>query len=244
MEPKPLYKIDCIDAFKWLDSLEDKSIDLIITDPPYESLNKHRGKGTTTRLKNNKITSDGWFKTISNDMFHLLFIEMYRVLKKNTHCYVFCDQETMFYIKRIGEKVGFKFWKPIVWDKVKIGMGYHYRSRYEFVLFFEKGKRRLKDLGIPDIIEIPKIHDGYPTEKPVELAKVFIKQSTEHGDLVIDPFIGSGAFGVAAIESGCNFAGVDICKEAVDISNKRLTKTDGLYDSDFLGRRIKQELLF
>ena len=45
-------------------------------------------------------------------------------------------------------------------------MGYHYRSRYEFILFFEKGKRRLNDLGIADIIEAPRVHGGYPTEKP------------------------------------------------------------------------------
>ncbi|WP_366944968.1 hypothetical protein, partial [uncultured Bradyrhizobium sp.] len=47
------------------------------------------------------------------------------------------------FAKPFGEQAGFKFWKPIVWDKVQIGMGYHYRCRYEFVLFFEKGKRRL-----------------------------------------------------------------------------------------------------
>ena len=45
-------------------------------------------------------------------------------------------------------------------------MGYHYRSRYELILFFEKGKRKLNNLGIPDIIEHPRIHRGYPAEKP------------------------------------------------------------------------------
>ena len=76
---------------------------------------------------------------------------MYRVLRKNRHLYLFCDQETMFVAKPVGEQVGFKFWKPLVWDKKKIGMGYHYRARYEFVLFFEKGKRKINNLGIPDI---------------------------------------------------------------------------------------------
>ena len=45
-------------------------------------------------------------------------------------------------------------------------MGYHYRARYEFILFFEKGKRRLNDLGIADIIAVPRIRGGYPAEKP------------------------------------------------------------------------------
>ena len=54
----------------------------------------------------------------------------------------------MFVAKPEAERAGFRFWKPLVWDKKTIGMGYHYRARYEFILFFEKGKRRLNDLGI------------------------------------------------------------------------------------------------
>ena len=74
------------------------------------------------------------------------------MLKRNTHFYLFCDAETMFVAKPEAERAGFKFWKPLVWDKKTIGMGYHYRARYEFILFFEKGKRRLNDLGIADVI--------------------------------------------------------------------------------------------
>ena len=69
------------------------------------------------------------------------------------HFYLFCDQETMFVAKPLAEAAGFKFWKPLIWDKQRIGMGYHYRARYECILFFEKGKRKLNDLGVADIIE-------------------------------------------------------------------------------------------
>lgn len=137
------------DAVEWLGSLPAESVDLVITDPAYESLEKHRAKGTTTRLSHSKSSSNDWFPIFPNARFGGLFEQLYRVLKRDTHCYMFCDQETMFVAKPIGESVGFKFWKPIVWDKKRIGMGYHYRARYEFVLFFEKGKRRLSDLGIP-----------------------------------------------------------------------------------------------
>ncbi|WP_162810241.1 DNA-methyltransferase, partial [Vibrio cholerae] len=135
------------DAVRWLSTLADASVDLIVTDPPYESLEKHRNVGTTTRLKVSKSSSNQWFEIFPNERFESLLREVYRVLKKNSHFYLFCDQETMFVIKPIAEKVGFKFWKPIVWDKVSIGMGYHYRSRHEYILFFEKGKRKLNDLG-------------------------------------------------------------------------------------------------
>ena len=115
----------CDDAVKWLSTLADASVDLVITDPPYESLEKHRKIGTTTRLKVSEGSSNQWFDIFPNERFESLFLELYRVLKKNSHFYLFCDQETMFYVKPIAEKVGFKFWKPIVWNKMAIGMGYH-----------------------------------------------------------------------------------------------------------------------
>jgi DNA modification methylase len=103
-----------------------------------------------------------------------------------------------------------------------IGMGYHYRARYECILFFEKGKRKLADLGIPDILEAKRITGGYPAEKPASVSEILIKQSTEPGQIVIDPFMGSGSVGVAAVTSGRSFWGNDLCAEAVEITRKRL----------------------
>ena len=91
---------------------------------------------------------------------------------------MFCDQETLFVVKPIAEKVGFKFWKAIIWNKVNIGMGYQYRSRHELILFFEKGKRKLNDLGNPNVLECKRVHRGYPTEKPVAILEILIKQSS------------------------------------------------------------------
>jgi site-specific DNA-methyltransferase (adenine-specific) len=101
-------------------------------------------------------------------------------------------------------------------------MGYHYRARYECILFFEKGKRKLSDLGVADILRASRISGGYPAEKPPEVSQVLITQSTEPGQLVIDPFMGSGSVGVAAVTNGRMFLGNDLCKEAVDITHGRL----------------------
>jgi site-specific DNA-methyltransferase (adenine-specific) len=101
-------------------------------------------------------------------------------------------------------------------------MGYHYRARYELVLFFEKGKRRLNDLGVADIITVPRVRGGYPAEKPPEVAEVLIEQSSEPGALVIDPFTGSGSVGIAAMRLGRRFAGNDLNPEAVRIAAQRL----------------------
>ncbi|MBF4258094.1 MULTISPECIES: DNA-methyltransferase [Vibrio] len=211
-----------LDAITWLKTIESNSVDLVITDPPYESLEKHRKIGTTTRLKNSKSSSNQWFEIFPNKRFEELISEIYRIMKKNSHFYLFCDQETMFVIKPIAESQGFKFWKPIVWDKVSIGMGYHYRARYEFILFFEKGKRKLNNLSIPDILVEKRVWKGYPTEKPVNLAKILIEQSSNEHDVVIDPFCGSGFVGQASELLNRNFRGNDLNIEAVELTKARI----------------------
>jgi len=218
------FELSTRDAVDWLRDVSPESVDLVITDPAYESLEKHRAVGTTTRLKHSKASSNDWFKIFPNARFGELFAEFYRVLKPDTHFYLLCDAETMFVAKPEAEKAGFKFWKPVVWDKCTIGMGYHYRARYELILFFEKGKRRLNDLGIADIIEVPRIRGGYPAEKPVEVADVLIRQSSETGGMVADPFMGSGSVGVAALKLGRRFIGTDLNPEAVRWSAERLRK--------------------
>jgi len=366
VETVPRFHLSQRDAVEWLRALPAESVDCLITDPAYESLEKHRAVGTTTRLKNSKASSNKWFQIFENARFPELFEAAHRVLKKDTHFYLFCDPETAFVAKPIGEQAGFKFWKPLVWDKClapdtpvwttrgvvelgdvcegdevavpeggfarvratrrttapvvrlqlsdgstlvasrehrfvladgrqveaseldvgaellsrpvrarteraldlgsaklgirakrqgdeqelidisidhpdelfllgngvvthncKIGMGYHYRARYEMILFFEKGKRKLNDLGVPDIIEVPRIYRGYPAEKPAEVSEVLITQSTEEGEVVGDPFMGSGSAGVAAMRHGRRFWGNDLCEEALQVAGERLRQEGG-----------------
>jgi site-specific DNA-methyltransferase (adenine-specific) len=210
------------DAVAWLREQPGAAVDLMITDPAYESLEKQSAIGTTTRLKHSKSSSNDWFTIFPNARFGELFREVYRVLKPNSHFYLLCDAETMFVAKPEAEQAGFKFWKPLVWDKRSIGMGYHYRARYELILFFEKGKRKLNDLGMADIIEVPRIRGGYPAEKPWEVAEPLINQSSTVGDVVCDPFMGSGSVGVAAVRLGRRFLGNDLNPEAVRIAANRL----------------------
>ena len=219
-----LFDVSVLDAVEWLRAQPAESIDLVVTDPAYESLEKHRAVGTTTRLKHSKASSNDWFSVFPNARFGELFAEAFRVLKRNTHLYLFCDAETMFVAKPEAERAGFRFWKPLVWDKQTIGMGYHYRARYEFILFFEKGKRRLNDLGVADVISVPRVHRGYPAEKPPAVSEVLIKQSTVPGEIVADPFMGSGSVGVAALTLGRRFRGTDLNPEAVRLSAERLRR--------------------
>lgn len=229
-----LLRGDCVSV---LSTMDDASVDLIITDPAYESLEKHRSKGTTTRLSHSNASSNDWFPIFRNDRFHPLLKELYRVLKNDSHLYLFCDQETMFVVKPIAEQVGFTFWKPLVWDKKRIGMGYHYRARYEFILFFEKGKRKLNDLGMPDVLECERVIGGYPTEKPVPLLQKLVMQSSSEGDVVLDAFNGSGATGVAALLQGRNYIGIDVLEKSIDASATRFAQ------DKFVAREIAKKRL-
>lgn len=82
---------DCDIALRWM---PDSTINLTITDPAYESLERHRAKGTTTRLKDSKASSNAWFDTYPNENYWSLFPELHRLHAPNSHCYVFCDSET------------------------------------------------------------------------------------------------------------------------------------------------------
>jgi site-specific DNA-methyltransferase (adenine-specific) len=223
MQPNgPLALLAQEDAVQWLQRLPDDSVDLVCTDPPYESLEKHRARGTTTRLKMSKASSNAWFSIFPNDRFEALFREIYRVLRNNRHFYLFCDPTTMFIAKPIAESVGFQFWKPLVWDKRKIGMGYHYRARYELILFFEKGKRALHDLSIPDVLSFDRIRAGYPAEKPLNLCKLLVQQSTNPWEWVADPFMGSGSVAKAALSCSRSFLGNDLSPHAVRKTYERI----------------------
>lgn len=213
------------DAVELMRTLPDGSVDLIVTDPPYESLEIHRSVGTTTRLKKSKASSNVWFSIFPNARFGELMSETARVLRKNRHAYFFCDETTLFPLVEAGRAAGLRFWKSIVWVKTKrtvdlsgvltgeqagyasvaIGMGYHWRNSTERIVFFEKGKRKLNNLGWPDLVFGPRgLSSEYPTEKPPGVIRRLIDNSSAPGELVLDPFCGSGVVGHVALAAARN----------------------------------------
>jgi len=224
------------DATEWLRSLPDACVDLVVTDPAYSSLEKHRKIGTTTRLKVSDGSSNAWFEVVPNEYFESFFREVYRVLKKDRHFYMMCDEETADIVKPVARAAGFTFWKSLVWAKVgsknrcKLdpGLGYHYRAAKESILFFEKGKRKLNSLAVCDVLPVPKVRGAYPTEKPVELNRILIEQSTLPGEIVLDPFMGSGSAGEAALASGRSFWGNDLSDKSLAVARSRLSSYQGV----------------
>jgi len=217
-------KLEKMDWSEFLAKQTEESVDLVITDMPYWTLNKWREMGTTTRLggHRDKDKRTGWFETIDVDDLWEIMNEIYRVLKNNCHAYIFCDAETLRYVLSYGDDMEWRKVKPLIWDKVNQGMGYTYRCRHEFIVFLEKGKRKLNDLSIPDILTVKKIINGYPTEKPVPLMEILIKQSSFENELVCDPFFGSGSVGVACQNLGRQFVGNDKSEKAHEYINNRV----------------------
>lgn len=243
------HEIQLIDAKLGLKALASGTVHLIATDPAYSSLNKWREMGTTTRLAHSTQSSNDWFPTVENDYFPEFFVECHRVLENNRYMYVLCDEETSDIIKPMIKDAGFHLRKSIIWHKVgkeeavhcpkcgthvldrhtkgTPGMGYPFRSSYEFVLVAEKGHRRAPDdKSVRNFLEIMDVHwikgtNAYPTEKPVELLEKLIKQVTDEEDLVVDPFAGSGSCGEAAFNLHRNFLGFDVEQKSLDYFKAR-----------------------
>ncbi len=179
-------------ARRFLAALADECVDLVLTDPPYEF-----DRGTTYFPR--------WFSDLPDSAWPEILTELYRVLRTDRHAYVICDERTKPIFAAAATAAGFRLAKTLIWNKLVPGLGGGaYRSQREWILFLEKGARpgNRRDLG--DVLSFPRVmtRGHYPTEKPVGLLKVLISQSTQPGELVLDPFCGSGSTGRAARELG------------------------------------------
>lgn len=192
------------DALNFLSELDHECVNVMVTDPPYWTLDKWRKVGTTTRLGGNRKEENQrpemFFETIDQSYLWDIINESARVLSDDGHLYLFCDDIVapivMNYIREGETK--FEDCHMLIWDKVNMGMGYHYRRRYECIIFaWMKGKRRLADLGKADVFYYKRVTNGYPTEKPVALYGELISQSLRIGETCCDPFAGSGTLAYA-----------------------------------------------
>lgn len=192
------------DCLTFLSKLESNSVDLILSDPPY---------GIEYGVADN--ATEAWDQTFSDSYEHVfkellppVLKEIERVLKPGAHFYLFFPEVYQEDFYHIVQAAGLKPQTvPLIWYKGATGGAMkYYVMNYEPVLFGHKGevRNRLREPGtcvIPEPIlhHTQKIH---PTEKPVKLLEYFIQQSTIKGELVVDPFAGSGSTLVAAIQQG------------------------------------------
>ncbi|MGO4699493.1 site-specific DNA-methyltransferase [Paenibacillus sp. 2TAB26] len=227
-----LYNESCIEGSK--KHLEDNSVDLLIADPPY---NLRFGGTTQTKTKKPR------FNIIENDMlspaeykrFCMQWIfQAYRVLKPGRHIYVCIDWRMYADMVIWLRNAGFIVKNCIVWDKEHMGLGWQYRYRHEFIIFAVKGDKRVRRISTrkqTDIWRIPRIHGNktiHPTEKPVELLKEMIVNSSETGELMVDFFAGSGVAEEAAIITSRSWMAFEIDKNWYDVAMERIQKALGI----------------
>lgn len=151
--------------------------------------------------------------------------EIYRVLKDGTHCYIMINPRNLKDLQQAAEDVGFEFQNLLVWDKGNGTPNKYYMNAYELILMLRKGKaRNINDMGMTNILKIPNIigNKKHPTEKPVELMEVLIRNSSNEGDVVLDPFMGVGATGVACKFLKRDFIGIEIDENYYNIALDRM----------------------
>ena len=218
---------DCLD---WLPTLEAESVDLILMDPPYSSgTRREAAKGLRKSMVRGR-EDDAWFGSdclTTNGFWWLmraLSVQCRRVLSPGAHLISFIDWRQYPALVGAIESADLRHVGLLVWDKTYFGMGTYFRNQHELMVHFSRGKTRPSyrhDVG--NVIACRPVRQGkHPTEKPVELLLPIIETLTKPGDLVIDPFAGSGSAGVAAAQLGRRFMGCERDPEYVQIAEARL----------------------
>ena len=139
--------------------------------------------------------------------------EVYRVLKDGTHAYFMVNSCNLKDLQVEAEKVGFRFVNLLVWVKNNKTPNKYYMQQCEFILLLRKGAaRNINDMGKGNVFIIPNIIGVkfHPTEKPVELMKILVENSSKQNDIVVDPFMGIGSAALACLETKRRFYGIEI----------------------------------
>ena len=226
--------IDNCDCLEGLKEVPDKSVDLIVTDPPYFLSMGHAGSSTNTRgagsemLNSNRAFND---LAICTPFYKQLFAEYRRVLKDDGSFYFFTDwRGYAYYFPLLNAELPVR--NMLVWDK-KSGPGSFYSFAHELIVFGTyKGKTK-SGVGT-NVWRMAAFNSGarstngekvHPTQKPWELIAKCIEDTTEPGAVVLDTFMGSGTTAVACLKTGRNYIGFELDERYHAIAMQRIADT-------------------
>jgi site-specific DNA-methyltransferase (adenine-specific) len=205
---------DCLEIMK---QMPDKCVDLVLTDPPYGMA--YQSSWRTD--KHEKIALDDnidWFGGFAKELF--------RLMKEDTHAYIFCNEYAISHFRDELEKAGFVNKRTLVWVKNNHTSGDlegDYANKTEFLLYAQKGRRLLNGGRDTNVLNFARVNtDNHPTEKPTEMCKYLIEKSSQLNEIVFDPFLGSGTTAVSAKHSNRNYIGIELSQKYVDVANERL----------------------
>ncbi len=227
---------DCIQE---MDKLEPGSIDLIITDPPYNLANFMKDRQTNlVKMRDNFFGAKDW-DVFDPESWHssmdAFFNQARRVLKPKGSMVMFMSLLRIETIVSLAEKHKFYYKTTGVWHKTNPmprNMNLHFVNSIEgWVYFINKGKTGTfnnNGKAIHDFIESSitsskeKQFGAHPTQKPENVFKHFVEILSNENDTVLDPFMGSGTAGVVSKQLGRKFIGIEITDEYYDVAQKRI----------------------
>lgn len=236
-----IYNEDCRAT---MSRMSDASIDLIVTDCPYKIV----AGGITVDLNGFFVADCGksskrWLKKGENQVpsavkqgkmfahndikFHEWLPECFRVLKPATHCYVMINGRNLKDLQVDAENAGFVYQNLLVWKKNNATPNRYYMQNAEFILMLSKRPARsINHLGKQTVFEIPNYlgNKYHPSEKPVELLKHLVAESSVVGDVVYDPFVGSGALAKACIELNRQWIGSEIDATYAELASRTIAE--------------------
>ena len=222
MNVNEIYNMDCLQGLR---QIESGTVSLIVADPPYE-LQQHNGAGAFGRKNREYHQGIDHLQTGISD---LMLSEMIRVCWPHPNMYVFCSKDQLRQLLNFAVNHGLKY-DLLTWHKTNPvpTCNNKYLSDTEYIVFMRNGanlygsyETKRKYFVTPTNTEDKKAW-GHPTPKPVQIIRTFIENSTKEGEIVLDPFMGSGTTAVAAIQSNRHFVGFELNKEYYDICLRRI----------------------
>ncbi len=235
---------DCLKSLKLLD---DNSVDLFLTDPPYNIGEFMQDRSTNLhKMRDNFFVEAGWDNLdydswiIDMDEF---FKEMSRITKNGGTALVFMSVIRIESIMKIAKKYKFYYKTTGTWHKTNPmprNMNLHFINSTEAWIYFVKGKKtgvfNNKNKAIHDFIESSITPKGekkfgtHPTQKPESIIQHFVTILSNENDLICDPFMGSGTTGFVSVSNKRSFIGIELSKKYFDVSVDRIKSNQNIHD--------------
>lgn len=215
-------EIVCGDSLSLIRGVPDGSVDLVVTDPPYGISYKTGRRQDRSHRFCREIESDRDLSALEG-----IADDLYRVLAEDAACFVFCSWKMQDEVAGILGSM-FSVRNRIVWDKgnttagdLKGSFGY----QYEVIVYAAKGRPEISGKRHSDLWMCPRVSADklvHQNEKPVPLCERPVLSFSKAGDTVLDPFMGSGTTGIACLNTGRRFIGIEKDPGYYDVARRRL----------------------
>jgi len=260
-----LYNGDCVEVMK---GLPDSSIDLVFADPPYNlQLGGDLKRPDNTKVDGVTAEWDQFDNFKIYDEFSLSWlVEVRRILKPSGTLWVIGSYHNIFRVGYIIQNLGFWVLNDIIWRKVNPMPNFRgtrftnahetliwcskskesrYKFNYDAMKNLNDGIQMRSDWSLPLCTGRERLKDEegkklHPTQKPESLLYRVILSSTQQGDIVLDPFFGTGTTGCVAKQLGRNYIGIERDYNYCDIARKRLRNVSVIQDSQVLETKSKK----